>query len=638
MISVLRTLSQILTAGIAITAFSLLLYALAFNLRQAVMRAFALILVWMVLIFTAEAIGSTAETLWMVEIWQRIQWVGIVYLPAAYFQMSDALLATTGKPSQGRRWWMVRLLYLISAVFLFSLASGWLVGPLAAEQLPAPHLQATRLTDVFVLYYLAVMGMTVYNMLRAYRRTVTMTSRRRMGYFLIGAVAPALGSFPFLLFGSDLAARHPTMFWGVALFANLVTGFLLVVMAYAAAFFDAFWSDRVVKVRLFKWLMRGPITASVALGLMTVVRRLGETFGTPYSAFVPIVMVGTVVLLEFLITMFSPLGERALFGEGDDKDLRMVRQLQDRLLTRNDLRQFLELVLAAVCDRLQAEGAYVVALDGDDLELLVTVGKNRLDPDPLPDDLLQQVRRNNGNTDRFQWGEDLLLPLHIEAGEALLGVLGVSKAAAFHLDAGQQQDLHLLARRAVLALRDRHLQNEIFRSLEALAPQVEFIQRLGAASRYDQQDLLREQPTLDEESDMTQWVKDALSHYWGGPRLTESPLLRLQLVQSALEDHQGNPSNALRAILRRAIERVRPDGERRFTGEWILYNILEMKFLEGKKVREIAMRLAMSEADLYRKQRVAIEAVTKAILEMEELARGQNVEGGNGMSNAGRLQ
>ncbi len=37
---------------------------------------------------------------------------------------------------------------------------------------------------------------------------------------------------------------------------------------------------------------------------------------------------------------------------------------------------------------------------------------------------------------------------------------------------------------------------------------------------------------------------------------------------------------------------------------WILYNILEMKFLEGKKVREVAMRLAMSEADLYRKQRV----------------------------------
>jgi hypothetical protein len=45
-----------------------------------------------------------------------------------------------------------------------------------------------------------------------------------------------------------------------------------------------------------------------------------------------------------------------------------------------------------------------------------------------------------------------------------------------------------------------------------------------------------------------------------------------------------------------------------------------MKFLEGRKVREVALRLAMSEADLYRKQRVAIEAVAQAIIEMEQKA------------------
>ena len=130
---------------------------------------------------------------------------------------------------------------------------------------------------------------------------------------------------------------------------------------------------------------------------------------------------------------------------------------------------------------------------------------------------------------------------------------------------------------------------------------------------------------MDEEmlpqENMIQWVKDALTHYWGGPRLTESPLLQLKVVKDAIQDHEGNPANALRAILKQAIERVRPEGERRFTAEWILYNILEMKFLEGRKVREIALRLAMSEADLYRKQRVALEAVTKAILDMEEQAR-----------------
>ena len=46
-----------------------------------------------------------------------------------------------------------------------------------------------------------------------------------------------------------------------------------------------------------------------------------------------------------------------------------------------------------------------------------------------------------------------------------------------------------------------------------------------------------------------------------------------------------------------------------------------MKFMEGRKVREVALRLAMSEADLYRKQRVAIEAVANAIIEMETQAR-----------------
>jgi hypothetical protein len=98
--------------------------------------------------------------------------------------------------------------------------------------------------------------------------------------------------------------------------------------------------------------------------------------------------------------------------------------------------------------------------------------------------------------------------------------------------------------------------------------------------------------------------------------------MKLQVVQQAMQENEENPTNALRAILRRAIEQVRPEGERRFTAEWILYNILEMKFMEGHKVREIAMRLAMSEADLYRKQRVAIGAVAKSIVEMEQEATG----------------
>ncbi len=45
-----------------------------------------------------------------------------------------------------------------------------------------------------------------------------------------------------------------------------------------------------------------------------------------------------------------------------------------------------------------------------------------------------------------------------------------------------------------------------------------------------------------------------------------------------------------------------------------------MKFLKGQKVRDVAKRLAMSEANLYRKQKIAIEVVAKTILEMEKQA------------------
>jgi len=168
------------------------------------------------------------------------------------------------------------------------------------------------------------------------------------------------------------------------------------------------------------------------------------------------------------------------------------------------------------------------------------------------------------------------------------------------------------------------VQQQVFTSLEALTPEVEMIQNLRAAARYGSSGSLAQvlsQPVTPMEPEkFSRWVKDALTHYWGGPKLTESPLIKLRIVQQAMDEHEGNPTNALRAILRQAIEQTRPEGERRFTGEWILYNILELKFLEGRKVREVAMRLAMSEADLYRKQRVAIEAVASAIYDMEQHA------------------
>ena len=625
LITILQTLNQLLTAGIAITAFALLLYALTFNLRDRVARSFALILVCVVIVFVGDAIGSTASSPRELQFWLRLQWVGIAFLPATYLHFSDALLATTGRPSRGRRSLVMRLSYVLSLAFLATLPFNLLVGPLVQNVQPAPHLQRTWLTWVFTLYFAIDIIFAWINFWRAYRRTHASASRRRMGYLLVGGLAPALGSYPYLLFGSGLAARHPLTFWLATTLSNLSVAALLVLMAYAVAFFGVPWPDRVVKRRLFKWLMRGPVTASTVLAATTLVRRSGEAMGQAYTAAVPIVMVALVLILEYLITLAAPVWERWLFHGGDRQSIELVQKLEERLLTSGDLRQFLESVLAAVCDRLQASNAFVAALGQNGLDMLVDIGSHHiLEKEDLSTDLLEQVSQNGQHDGLFTWGEYWLVPLftQTEGDHDLLGLMGVMRQPDQNFDEEQEEALTVLARRAALALEDRRAQEQLFTSVEALTPAVELIQNLRAATRYGGGGALSElltQPELPiEQSTFLGWVKDALTHYWGGPKLTESPLIKLHIVQQALEEHEGNPTNALRAILRQAIDRVRPEGERRFTAEWILYNILELKFMEGRKVREVALRLAMSEADLYRKQRVAIESVANAIFEMEK--------------------
>jgi hypothetical protein len=621
----LRTLNQLLTAGIAITAFSLLMYALTFNLRDRVARSFALILTCVMVVFVAEALGSVADSTSQLEFWLRVRWLGIVFLPATYLQFSDALLATTGRPSRGRRRNAVRLSYLISLAFLFTIPSSLLIGPLVKNIEPAPHLQRTWLTWVFTAWYAVIMVISWLNLWRAHQRTVTSASRRRMTYLMAGALAPALGSYPYLLFGSGLAASYPTLFWLAVTAGNLMVSILLVLMAYAVAFFGVAWPDRVVKRRLFKWLMRGPVTASIVLTITTVVRRVGETFGQAYSALVPVLMVASILILEHLITLVAPVWERWLFHGGDRADYELLQTLEERILTLGDIRQFMEAILAAICDRLQAPKAFMAVLGAQGVEMLViTGGENLPEKEDLSANLLQIVVQNDIEEGLFSWGEYWLVPIFDQEAELaeLLGLLGVARHGDLSLDADQSDALAILVERAALALRDRHRQQQVVSSLEALTPQMDMIQQLRAAARYDGSEVLTSTSETLEDRKFSLWVKEALTHYWGGPKLTQSPLMKLQVVQQAMQENEENPTNALRAILRRAIEQVRPEGERRFTAEWILYNILEMKFMEGHKVREIATRLAMSEADLYRKQRVAIGAVANAIVEMEQEATG----------------
>ncbi|KAA3648117.1 MAG: hypothetical protein DWQ07_03740 [Chloroflexi bacterium] len=619
--SSLIILNQIFEAGIAITAVSLALRAFTFNLRNRVARSFAVILTCVMMIYSGESLSSVmTDELW-IEFWLRMQWLGLVYLPAAYLHFADALLATTGRPSRGRRRLSIRIAYFISTLFLIALPSYTLIGPVVTDTAPLlPYLQRTPLTWVFTFYYFLIIVLSGTILWRSYKRTVLTSSRRRSLYLMGGAFALALGSYPYLLLGTGLAEFIPTVFLISAAGGSLLVFIALIAMAYAVAFFGVAWPDRVVRSRLFKWLLRGPVTVFAALVLMTVLRQVGLLFEWDSFIAISLVSILTVLFLEHVITIAAPVWERWFFHGGERDDVRLVQRLEERLITSSDLSQFLEAVLAAVCDQFQVNTAFVAALGDQAPELIVRVGDKLLPESDLSQNLLEEVAARNGNQGIFAWGEYWLLPLYETPENELLGLLGIWRGDDEELDEALREPLYLLGRRAALALEDRRLQRQVFAAVETLNPKVDLIQRLRAAASFDQNEVFSDLENV-RETDLSGWVKDALSHYWGGPKLTTSPLMNLRIVQAAMREHDGNPTNALRAILKEAIERVRPAGERRFTGEWILYNILELKFMEGRKVREVALRLAMSEADLYRKQRVAIEEVAGAILDMERAAQ-----------------
>ena len=619
--AILETISQILTAGVAITAIALLMYTLGFSFRDRLVQTFVLILLCVMVVYVSETIAGISRTPLLIDFWLRVKWAGLVMWPAVFFHFSDTLLTLTGKPSRGRRRWLVRIIYALAVVGIALIPFKITIGELAPSQQPSPYLTRTGVTFLIGILYLVVMVLASYNLLRAISRSVTPTGKRRLMYLFAGAAAPAFTSLLFLFHGSRFFSTFPDLFWLISILGAILTGVFLVLMTYAVSFFGVPWTDRAIKSRLFRWLMRGPFVAAVVLGLTAIVRRYGETLGDPYIAYVPIAMVGSILLLEYSITLLAPRLEKSLFFGDDRENLAAIRSLEERLLTKKDLVQFLEVISSSICDRLQVSVCFIAVMNGNKVDQVIHTGDvDVLANLPSTEELIQKALEN-GSEPRFMfvWGEMYLVPLEYvfdNQKTALLGLCGFPKPQNQELDQEDLNAVRFLTERAALALKDRALQDQVLESLSALQSEVDYIQSLRAKSAYDRQGIyLNGRPEVTQE--FTDWVKDALTHYWGGPKLTNNPLLDLKIVEEASAQHEGNKTNALRAILKEAIEKTKPAGERRFTGDWLLYNILDLKFLQGKKVRDVAQRLAVSEADLYRKQRVALENVAQFIIEME---------------------
>jgi len=625
----------ILASANVIIGFSLLAYILTNNFRSAVARAFSALLTFVICVYVGDILVASVVSAAATLLWLRFQWFGIAFVPAACLHFSDALLRTTNAVSSRRRM-MVTAGYALGLVFFVLAAATDLIVQDGVSLQWISRLAPGPYFGVFAAFFFATVIAAVVNVFRARQRCLTSTSRRRMTYLTVAILAPGFGVFPFLLVATMTSAVSPNIIFTLSLVGNIATALMTVLSAYAVAYQGVFMPDRVIKHNLIHYLLRGPLVGSVVIFLMLVIPRVEGILGLPRDTVLIFAVIIAIVLLQVLVNLAKPYIDRLIYRQ-DQEQVAWIAQLDTRLLTSTDLAQLLENVLISLCDLLRVKSGFVVTMQEGTLkiqvlcgpresarrflrecdwqELAASFGQAPDEPGPTP------VRRGElRNDDIVLRNGHWLLPLRDKDGTSTLGILGLeSQNGPPALTLDELATVAGLVGQAELALEDMHLQQNVFEALREIVPEIDEIQRWRSEPLYPASarlERLESNPVY--APDFPATVRDALRDYWGGPKLVDSPLMRTRLVREALPENDGVPARALRAVLSAAIERLRPEGERSMTAsEWVVYNILEAKVVQGQPIREIADRMAISESDFYRKQRAAIDQVATTLVTME---------------------
>jgi len=634
--AILLIVNETLTASNAIIAVSLLLFNLTRNLKNRVAKSSAVVLACVTIAYVADAFISLEPDYAAHEIASRLQWIGIAFIPAAMYHLSDALLATTGLPSRGRRRRAIRILYLIGAGFLLSAAFADSLF-MFVDAGGFLSIQAGSLFPIYLVYFVAANGFAFYNVQRARKRCLTQGTQRRMAFLQIAILTPALGIFPYSVL---LSPGDEFSVFGLLVIntANIIIILMLFFLSYPLYFFGSDIPDRLVKKQLLDFLLRGPATGLIALAVVNFTAQATRILGLPGEAFTPPAVVAAVLLWQWFVSLALPYFEPLfIYRDEDGAQITMLQSLSERVLTRSDLSQLIAATTEAICDYMRIDEASVLHFVNGAPEFLNQVGDPGFSEDDLRAD--RNLRQSLANAYSqsagkafVEWNDYALIPLYSSRisddnspGRVIgtLGLLNSNNSLHAELD-DPKSILYAYLDRLEKSLEDMRLQSEMYTLLEGLLPQFQMTRSRAVQVEYRQsQAQFAAVEALPDQQELFEQVRAALRHYWGGAGITQSNLINLRIVQARMSADQDTAVNALRNTLQDCIATLKPEGERKLASpEWTLYNILQLRFLERKKVRDVARRLSMSEADLYRKQRVAILAVSDLLLQREKQAKG----------------
>jgi hypothetical protein len=637
MTTFLLQLNQLLYAAVLIVAFSLLAYIALQNWRNPIARALVLLLGAVVFVYASDVLINRAVRSSTIQFLLRAQWLGIAVVPAAYLHLARALLL--GNLESGRTWVNIALViagYMVSGVFFCLTLFTELVVRGGIPDGPLAQFGAGPLFWLYVLFFLLGVVVAFYAILRAHQRALVPTLRRRLTYLGATFAAPGLAVFPYLIIAGAYGSLSTAAILILSCIGSVVVASMLTVMTYSVAFQGMLLPDRLIKQDFLRWWLYGPFVGIIIILCIQIVPSLERLLGLPSDTLITFGVMTMTVLLPIFVSWVKPYLDTLVYMQ-DREEIAYLRELPRSMFTRTDLRQLLENSLIAICGALRVEVGFVVGPGQEGYSVKAICGsrsavKRFVADHPLvllipqlqrlpvsPKDMLSTI-------DSFIAVDGFcLLPLRSPDGE-FLGALGVAYPPEVLRNNGSLAThtrplINALAHQMELALTTVQMQQRIFDTLRDLGPEMQSLQQLSTRLEQATPASLETLETdLVHQPEFPQLVKDALTQFWGGPKLSDSPLLGLRTVKRALDEQQGlSPTRALQSVLRQAIANLRPDEQLDPSAqEWLLYNLLEGRFLQRKTVRDIAHRLAMSESDFYRKQRVAVEEVARQIVLMED--------------------
>jgi hypothetical protein len=633
---VLEQVNQLLSAAVLIVTFSLLTYIALQNWRNDIARALCLLLAGVVIVYGGDLLLARASSNATMVFLGRSQWFGITLVPAAYIHLANALFMLSSHRALAERMrWLVWMAYAGSAIYLLLVLLGTdLIVSGNIPSGPVAQFSAGPFFWSYCLFFLVGIGTTLVAVIDSWRNALTPSQRRRLGYLGATFAAPGIGVFPFLVIGAPSAIPDSAILIMQEI-ASLIVIMMITVMTYSVAFHGVLLPDRLIKQDFIRWWLYGPFVGVMIILFIQAMPAFERLFGLPRDTLITFGVMIMTVLMPIFVSKVKPYLDALVYLQ-DHEEIDYLRNLPRSTFTRADLRSLLENSLVAICGALRVETGFVVAHGDGGFTVKAICGIRRdvkrfVSDYPLPT-LLPQVERLPDHspdglppTDAFlTCGGFCLLPLRSPDG-IFLGTLGVAYPPeqlrqGSSLAPSVRHLIGVLAHQMELALSTVQMQQMIFDALRGLGPEMRSLQELS--SRIEQAtpaDLEALDGDVVANPDFPQLVKDALTQFWGGPKLSDSPLLGMRTVQRILNEQGGSPTRALQAVLRQAISNLRPHEQLDPSAqEWLLYNLLEGRFLQRKTVRDVANRLAMSESDFYRKQRIAVEEVARQLTMMED--------------------